>query len=231
MRCLAPVVFVAGLLGVLAVVAPGPLVAVRAVDPMTGRVVLDTPHDINSAGANQKFAPGSFDADQFVDSIWPDRVLPWSQQHAVDFDQLSRALKTDQAQAEAQYGVLSGGDTYNFLVSGKARVTSVDTTTPVGMIKLSDSSGENRDIGLYAGPLVFGTALRDVFPFLQLNDFTNQMQYASVAKSLNTKALKRAYKHIDPEALEGKTVVFTGAFAESAGGAIQIVPITIELAP
>lgn len=230
-QTLVPAVFVVGLLGVLAVVAPGPLVTVRAVDPMTGRVVMDTPHDINSAGDDQKFAPGSFDADQFVDSIWPDKILPWSQQHAVDFDQISRAMKTDRELAETQYGVLSGGDTYNFLVSGKAHVASVDTATPVGVIKLSDPSGENRDIGLYAGPLVFGTALRDVFPFLKLNDFTNQMQYASVAKSLNAKALKRAYKNIDPEALAGKTVAFTGAFAESADGAIQIVPITIELNP
>ncbi|RJS91864.1 DUF2291 family protein [Salinisphaera sp. Q1T1-3] len=228
-RILGTTIGLALLLGILAVAAPGPLVTIRPVDPDTGRVVLNSPQDVNAAGTNQKFAPGSFDATEYVAGIWSSKVAPWAADHAADLDQLLAALDRDPEQAEQQYGVVSGGDTHNFLVKGQARVASVDTSTPVGQIALVDPSGEDHAISLAAGPLVFGTALRDAFPFLQLNDFTNQMQYASVAKAMNKQALEQAYKGISIDQLKGKTLQFTGAFAASPDGSISIVPIDVKV--
>lgn len=215
------------LLGVLVALAPGPLISIRPVNPETGKVVLNSPQDVNAAGTNQKFAPGSFDASQYVVSIWQSKISPWAEKHAVNLDKLLSTLADERKQAELRYGVASGGDTYNFLVHGRARVASIDTSTPVGKIKLTNPGWKTHDITLYAGPLVFGTALRDAFPFLQLNDFTNQMQYASVAKAMNTRAIKQAYNGLQVEQLENRTIQFTGAFAESPDGSITIVPIDI----
>lgn len=113
-------------------------------------------------------------------------------------------------------------------MQGTAQVAAVDTSTPVGTLELNEPEGANHKLSLYAGPLVFGTALRDAFPFLKLNDFTNQMQYASVAKALNKQALKQAYDGLQVDQLKGRTIRFVGAFAESSDGALDIVPIDIE---
>ncbi|MGB7754940.1 MAG: DUF2291 domain-containing protein [Salinisphaera sp.] len=229
-RSLIAAIALAGLLLVLGVLAPGPLLAVRPVDAKTGEVVLSTPADTNSAGTDQKFAPGSFDPEQYVAGLWQKRITPYAKKHAAPLNQVLTGLANDRQATEKRYGVLSGGDTYNFLVHGSARVAKVDTSTPVGRVDLADPKAAG-DLSLYAGPLVFGTALRDAFPFLQLNDFTNQMQYASVAKAMNKRALAQAYQGIKVGGLKGKTIAFTGAFAESADGSIQIVPIDIEVKP
>ncbi|MGN8197975.1 DUF2291 family protein [Salinisphaera sp. RV14] len=229
-RALVAVSAVAGLLLVLGYLAPGPLLTTRPVDAKTGRVVLSTPADVNSAGTDQKFAPGSFNPTQYVAGLWQKRIMPYAKNHAVPLHQVLEGLADHRQATEKRYGVLSGGDTYNFLVNGSARVAKIATATPVGRVDLADPKSPG-NLSLYAGPLVFGTALRDAFPFLQLNDFTNQMQYASVAKAMNKRALAQAYQGIKLHALAGKTITFTGAFAESADGSIQIVPIDIEVKP
>lgn len=229
-RSLVSATALVGLLLVLGILAPGPLVAVRPVDAKTGQVVLSTPADTNSAGTDQKFAPGSFNPKQYVAGLWHKRIMPYAKSHAAPLNRVLEGLADDRQATEKRYGVLSGGDTYNFLVHGTARVAKVDTATPVGRVDLTDPKASG-GLSLYAGPLVFGTALRDAFPFLQLNDFTNQMQYASVAKAMNKRALAQAYQGIKVDALKGKTIAFTGAFAESADGSIQIVPIDIEVKP
>lgn len=230
-RLLVALVVVVVLLGLLAVATPGPLVAVRPVDASTGEVILTDARAVNAAGNNQKFATGSFDAAKFVASIWPSKVTPWVTEHAVGLSNLLSGLAENRAHAEQQYGVPSGSGGYSFLVHGKARVVSVDTTTPVGKIKLESRNWRGQDVAIYVGPLVFGTALRDAFPFLGFNHFTNQVQYASVSKSMNAYAVDQAYAGVDVNDLQGAVIEFSGAFAASSDGPINIVPLSIRVVP
>lgn len=217
------------LLGVIVNWSPlGPLFAVRSVDPETGKVVFDTTADVNSGSATQKFSPESFDADQYVASLWDSRVVPWVQDHAVELGPLIAALAQDRQAAEKKYGVLSGDGAYSFIVRGHARVASVDTSTPVGVIVLDSPDFQQHEVRIYAGPLVFGTVLRDALSFIRFNDFTNQMQYASTAKSLNKRALSQAYGDVDPEQLAGRNIKFLGVFGESPDGAIELIPLKIQ---
>src|SRR5699024_3784480 len=128
-----------------------------------------------------------------------------------------------------KYGVLSDKNAYGFIVRGKAKVASVDTSTPVGMVALENPAFGQHAVTIYAGPLVFGTTLRDVLSFIDFNDFTNQMQYAGVAKSLNKKALAMAFKDVDLAGLADKSVRFLGVFSTAPDGTIKLVPISIEV--
>lgn len=203
------------LLIVLAVAAPGPLIAVRPVDPKTGQVILKNPKNV-------------FDADQYVAGIWKSKITPWVEKHAVNLDKLLSMLASNREHAEKQFGTASEEGVHSFLVHGRGEVASINTSTPVGKIKLSNPDWHNHDVSLLAGPLIFSTALRDVFPFLQFNDFMNQVQYANVAGSMNKYALKQAYSGLKVNQLKGRTIKFTGAFSESPDGSITIVPIDVK---
>lgn len=206
------------LLIVLAVAAPGPLIAIRSVNPKTGQVVLNNPQH-------------AFNADQYVEGIWKSKVTPWVAQHEVNLDQLLSMLASNRKHAEKQFGTTSEEGVHNFVVHGQAQVASVNTSTPVGKIKLSSPDWHNHDVSLLAGPLIFSTALRDVFPFLQFDDFMNQVQYANVAESMNKYAIKQAYSGLKVKQLKGRTIKFTGAFTESPDGSVTIVPIDVKVKP
>ena len=166
---------------------------------------------MNSSATNQKFNLSNFNADDYVASIWTSKVVPTVDSQAVDLAKLVAALKQDQNAASSKYGVSAGTSVpYAFDVHVVGVVKSVDTSTPVGVIKL-DVPGVSSAVEIAVGPLVLGTALRDSMPFISLNDFTNQVQYANVSQALNKKALSVAFQEASPKSLEGKKVEFWGA--------------------
>ena len=73
----------------------------------------------------------AFDAKQFVNEIWTDKVLPTVDQQAVDAATLLPALASDQDGASKQYGSQAGtGSPFAFLVRGTGTVTDVDEDSP-----------------------------------------------------------------------------------------------------
>lgn len=205
------------------------LVAVRKVDPATGKVIYEQKQVVNSSATNQKFNLSDFNADDYVASIWTTKVVPTVDSQAVDLPKLVTALKQDQSAASNKYGVSAGTSVpYAFDVRVVGVVKSVDTSTPVGVLKLA-VPGVSSDVEIAVGPLVLGTALRDSMPFISLNDFTNQVQYATVSQALNKKALSVAFKDTSPQSLEGKKVEVWGAFALQSLDSITITPVRLKV--
>jgi predicted lipoprotein len=88
-------------------------------------------------------------------------------------------------------------------------------------------------VALQIGPVVRGTALRDASGFIHFSDFTNQFDYASAANALNDHALRTVVGPLSIDALEGRTVTFTGAIGKAArreDGSIEIVPVRVDVA-
>lgn len=225
------VVLVAALSLLLAWIAEGPLIAIRNVDPTTGNAILMNASAANASGSNQKFVPGNFEPSQLVEEVWEEKVIPWVNENRIALSELQKAIASDEQSAKQEYGFQSGGETYNFLISGDATVTAVDTSTPVGVVQVMLPDVDDQDVQLLVGPLVIGTALRDTLPFLSLNHFTNQMQYADVAKALNDRALENSFGDIDLSNLVGKKLYFTGAFSMPPSGPYKVIPTDIEVLP
>jgi predicted lipoprotein len=168
--------------------------------------------------------------DRYVASIWASKVLPTVRKSAVDLPQLLAALKKNRAAASARYGHHAVEDgPPSFLVKGSGSVVSVDTTSLVSTAGIAFSGSGKPDAYLQLGPILGGTDVRDALPFINFNDFENQVQYGEVAISINSKIVDTAYKNVDYAKLKGKKVTFAGAFTLSSDPVPTVTPVTLEV--
>ena len=179
----------------------------------------------SSVAGSQNLSP-----DKYVAAIWSSKVLPTVRKSAVDLPTLLAALEKDRARASKRYGHYSVLDSPPaFLIKGSGRVVSVDTASLISKIGVALGAGGKPDVFLQIGPIISGTDVRDALPFINFNQFVNQVQFGEVAIAFNSKVRETALAKLDPAKLKGKHIVFTGAFTGSAARHILITPITIKV--
>ena len=188
---------------------------------------------IESAGGAQAggVVPGKpgFSAKAYVESIWTSQVLPTVQDTSADLPAVLAALKANPDSAKQKYGHREGQRPYNFLVKGEAKVLAVDTASRSGTLKIDLAPGDGQpDAAIQIGPVIKGTALRDALPFIQFNQFTNQLEYADVSNQLNDHVIKDVAGKLDPASLQGKTIEFDGAFTLGPTSDVLITPTKLQ---
>lgn len=157
---------------------------------------------------------GPFDAHQYVARMWEARALPALQSKAVPFGTFRSAG------AKAATPVTFSGV-----------VLDVDTSSRVGTARISTSGDGGAEARLLIGPVLRGTALRDSLDFVQFTDFTNQIQFASVADALNDRVLATTLKDVPPASLKGRHVQILGVAWRDPGasdGLPLIVPVQLS---
>ena len=170
---------------------------------------------------------GEFDAAAYAATAWTDKVLPAVQAKAVDAAELLPAIVADPAAAATKYGVVSaGGGSPSFAIKGTGTVTKVDTAQPTGPVTVDVGGGKT--VQIVTGPVVLGTALRDVAG-ISFGDFTNQIDYQSVATELNNKSKTEVIAPVDKSTLTGKTIEFQGAFTLLTPSQISLVPTELKV--
>lgn len=183
--------------------------------------------DSTSSGTSQKLDPTAY-----VDSIWESQVVPAATDKSVDLAVLMPALAADTDAASTEYGLQPGsGAPYAFLVKGSGTVTDVSKGDAVGYITVDVPGVEGVDVALAIGPAFVSTAIRDSMDFITFNQFTNQLEYAAVSTALNAKVKSTVVNDLDPSALIGKQVDFTGSFQLIDPTRILITPITLTVSP
>ena len=146
-------------------------------------------------------------------------------QSATDINTVLTALKANPTSASEQYGRKVGQQPYSFLVSGSGTVTSVNTESRAGLALVDTNGDGGFDISLAIGPVIRGTAMRDGMPFISFNQFTNQMQFASVSNEMNALISQQIITPLgDVTSLTGKQVTFAGAFTLDKLDDIVVVP-------
>jgi predicted lipoprotein len=179
----------------------------------------------SSVAGSQNLSP-----DKYVAAIWASKVLPTVKASAVDLPTLLAALRRDRAAASKRYGHYSVLDSPPaFLIKGSGRVVSVDTASLISKIGVALGAGGKPVVFLQIGPIISGTDVRDALPFINFNQFVNQVQFGEVAIAFNSKVRETALAKLDPAKLKGKHVVFTGAFTGSTARHVLITPITLEV--
>lgn len=190
--------------------------SVRKLDPVTGKAIIEEDHQ-------------AFDAQTFVAKSWDTRVLLAVRDGAVPLGELQRALASDRAAAVARYRGASGSGRASFLVSGTARVLNVDTASRSGVARLDLEPYDGApDAELQIGPVLRGTALRDALPFIHFDDFTNQMEYASVSRVLHQRIADSVLSTVNRATLAGRVIRFSGAVAEGAG-ILLVTPVILQV--
>jgi len=183
-------------------------------------------------GENSTSSSGStsFDAQQFVLGIWDDKIVPELTDNAVDLKIIIDGLKADRDKFEKKYGRRQEEtSSYNYIVKGTYAVKSVLTASAAGVIELNlkDVSGQN-DVQIQIGPVIKGSTVRDVLPFIRFGDFENQIQFAGISREINIYLRDHILKSLDTEGLVGKNIDFIGAFTWNNDGSVLITPISIS---
>jgi predicted lipoprotein len=166
---------------------------------------------------------------EFADKVWDSKVLPVIQEKAQDIVMIVQEIRTDPAAAGEKYGRRESTNPYSYMVKGSGKVLEVNTQSQAGTLVL-EVPGLNEKIALQIGPVVRGTALRDATGAAPFDQFTNQLDYADVAKEMNRRAVKEAFASIAPSSLADKTITFFGAFTfdPRSKGLLLVTPVKVE---
>lgn len=173
------------------------------------------------------FDSSDFNADKVVSDIWLPKIEPFMHEKARPFGEVQSALARDAKAAGPEYGYSENPaqNPYSFIVNLDGKVLEANTKSRAAYLTIDTNADGKSDAKVQLGPVVRGTALRDVLPFIPFSAFKNQIEYANVGRALNTHVFDSKLSKLDRENLIGKQVHLTGAFVTPTTGAeILITP-------
>ncbi|ACX88406.1 DUF2291 family protein [Pectobacterium parmentieri] len=146
-------------------------------------------------------------------ALWQPTLLPTAQQQALSWDDVRKMQATlEGAARKAVYARLQGP------------IGGIDRESREGKLVLN-VKGDT--VTLQLGPIVKGNAIRDAAGFIRFDDFKNQVQFAQLARALNSKAIA-SLPELDAS-VQGKTVNVLAALVVTKQGISDAVPMTLNL--
>jgi len=176
-----------------------------------------------------------FQASEYVEAVWDERILPVYEEQAVDYAEVLAGLRADREGAIEKYGLTreTGEPFFVFKVRGTARVVEYDDSSRNGVIRVDMEPADGQvDATLQVGPVVRGTAIRDSMEFIRFTDVGNQLQFAALANELNARMQRDSVEPLDLPSIVGKRISFLGAFRLTEGQALEdlvVTPVKIDL--
>ena len=167
-----------------------------------------------------------------VTDTWDAKLLPLLNERGTALEILVPAIADGLDAAGAKYGNrgAGGGEAWSFAVKGGGTVVAQNRESRAAKLEIDVNGDGKADAILQLGPVVKGSALRDVAPFYDFSAFRDQIEFAKLARALNDKAVT-SFSLPDGD-LVGKHLNFTGAMAiRSASEALAVVPVAVEIAP
>jgi predicted lipoprotein len=176
------------------------------------------------SGANSRFDPKEYAAE-----IWDTVVVPRVESMSEDYKTLIASLEADEEEISKKYGyrLIEEGNQYNFAVKGTVKLLAIDTSSRNGTVSLDFAPYDGvEDCLMSIGPVLRGSALRDIQNTLSLNDFGNQVDFARFAAELNNKVKENILGNIDFSQVIGREADIIGAFTyDGRDGVITIMPV------
>lgn len=177
------------------------------------------------------FESDDFDADTVAREIWDNDLGAYFQESQVDAKTLLEGLKADEAGTGEQYGIGDNdeGSKWQFVIEGKAKVLEVDKESRAGimLVDLEPYDGQS-DLTVQIGPVIKGTSIRDALAFLKLDDFANQVEFASVSKAFNGLVVEEVIGDQDFGQYIDEEINFIGCFTYSDVDEILVTPVSLS---
>ena len=147
-----------------------------------------------------------FDAAQFSDIFWSEKLLP-SLDKAVPAEKLLAAIRADPVAAKTNYARSLGmGDSYIYFLRGIGKVISISgDEISVGV----SENATNAEIVLETG-LIFGNTLRDGTGLLNASDYPDSQDFNDIAAALNKIVETRVLPKLRASAKIGAKISFVG---------------------
>lgn len=170
---------------------------------------------------------GALDADNYVGTIWNDKVIPYMTDKAADIVAVLKDMKANPDAAAEKYGARQG----NFIVKGQGKALSVNRESRAGTMDVDLPPFDGRtDVKIQIGPVIKGTSIRDSLEFIKFDDFKNQVEFAQLSNSINQKVNDDVVNKLDFDTVQNKTIQFMGAFTADSSGEILITPVQLQIA-
>lgn len=165
-----------------------------------------------------------------IEETFEPQLLPFVTERAKPIAELRSAIAggLDAAgEADGNRGA-GAGSAWNFAVSGEGVAVEANLESRARKLMLDTDGDGEADVTLQLGPVISGTALRDVAPFYNFDAFRDQIEFAGLGRALNDAISARLTV---PEGdIIGKTVVFTGVVPlRSATEAWKVTPTELEV--
>lgn len=170
-----------------------------------------------------------FQADEYVEAVWDERIQPAYEGEAVDYTEVLSGLRADREGAIEKYGLAreTGEPFFVFKVRGTCRVVEYDDSSRNGVIRVDMEPADGvADATLQVGPVLRGTAIRDSMEFIRFTDVGNQLQFADLANELNARMRRDSVEPLDLPSIVGKRISFLGAFRLTEGQPLEEIVVT-----
>ena len=152
-------------------------------------------------------AAKEFNAELYAASFWQNKLIP-NLGKAIDVTKLITMISNDPSKTFDSYSHALGiGNLRYFLVSGNGIVESIGDDD-VKLIAKSDSSRQSIRI---ATEYIFGNAVRDATGLININEFTNTMDFNNVSAEINKIIRERVLPPFKRKAKKGDAIEFIGA--------------------
>jgi len=152
-------------------------------------------------------AAKEFNAELYAASFWQNKLIP-NLGKAIDVTKLITMISNDPSKTFDSYSHALGiGNLRYFLVSGNGIVESIGDDD-VKLIAKSDSSRQSIRI---ATEYIFGNAVRDATGLININEFTNTMDFNNVSAEINKIIREKVLPPFKRKAKKGDAIEFIGA--------------------
>lgn len=154
-----------------------------------------------------KASSSKFDAKAYANNYFRNKLMP-SVANATELSQLLILLKGNREETFAKYSHALGiGNIRYFLVRGEGQVISVNEND-VSIVLRSDTS---QNVYRIATEFVFGNAIRDAAGQIDINEFTNTMDFNNVSSEINKIVRAGVLPNFKANVKKGDIVQFAGA--------------------
>jgi len=180
--------------------------------------------------SKEEAAAQKFNGADYVGKLWASDVVPVMRDKAFPIEQVIDAIEggLDKAGPEFGHRPAEEGSPWSFIVKGTAVIKEKNTTSRAGvaLIEVTTSKGII-PVTIQIGPVVKGNSLRDAMPFINFQNFTNQIEFAEVGRAFNARVLTELQPAIDALAA-GHTISFSGTFSmNSVSDKILVTPVIL----
>lgn len=167
-----------------------------------------------------------------VAAFWESQAVPEIEENAVDLVTLLDEANGNIKSLVNVYGRYSNGESGNILfpIHGIGKVKEVNTEKKAGYLTVElDGYTGNTVICVQIGPVFKETTMRDYLSFIDINDYSDQIEFAQISKDINTYIGENV---VDYDALKkstGSIIEFYGCFTYSDDQELMITPSEITI--
>lgn len=176
--------------------------------------------------ANQQ----KFSGADYVTKLWDTDVIPVVRDKAFPIETVIAAIEggLDKAGPEFGHRPAEEGSPWSFVVKGTAVIKEKNTTSRAGTVLVDVATPKGPiPVTIQIGPVIKGNSLRDAMPFINFQNFTNQLEFAEVGRAFNGRVVTELKTAVDALA-PGQTIAYSGTFSlNSATDKILLTPVLI----